>query len=602
MINIIPTPKKIREKSGTLSLDNVSVYLGDGADYRVKRLASLLCGEISSKLGYTVPLTCAKPSGKSIVVCHNDSKECEEYSISVTEDSVLIRSEGAKGVFYGIQSLRQMVNEFGTSLPCVEITDEPDFSYRGFYQDVTRGRVNKLEKLKSIADMLAYYKVNSLQLYIEDAFLFKEFEGIITEDEAMTPDEILELDRYCYDNFIELVPSLSTFGHLFTLLQSDRYSYLCELENHKMKTHYWMEKQWHHTADPYNPDTIKVIGSMIEQYIPLFRSDKFNICCDETMDLCNGRNEGKDRGEAYFFHLNKLIEILEAHGKHPMIWGDVCMAHPDLMKERVTADITVLNWCYRKEVPEWLGRFFEERGYPSIICPGTSSWNKFVEDIDESTGNISSFAYLGKKNHALGILNTNWGDFGHICSFNCNLYGLVLGAQKSWNVDAETECDFKKAASRLLYGVSDFDITELIGRLGNAERSASWGKLVTWYSKNFIEGEKTEFTYGEESNLTDCDTVSNIKTCGEFCEILSSLEGEREKLGDLMIAAEAIALMNRTVLYIRGIEGYTDGEALRGDIAVWLEEYKRSWLRHDKPSQLWRVCEFIGQISSCMER
>ena len=75
--------------------------------------------------------------------------------------------------------------------------------------------------------MLSYYKINMLQLYVEDAFMFKELEGIVTEDEALTPAEMLALDDYCYEHFIDLVPSLSTFGHMYTLLQSDKYKPLC---------------------------------------------------------------------------------------------------------------------------------------------------------------------------------------------------------------------------------------------------------------------------------------------------------------------------------------------------------------------------------------
>lgn len=81
--------------------------------------------------------------------------------------------------------------------PYAGIFDKPDFPFRGFYQDITRGRVNRLSKLFAIVDMLSYYKINMLQLYVEDAFMFKELEGIVTEDEALTPAEMLALDDYC---------------------------------------------------------------------------------------------------------------------------------------------------------------------------------------------------------------------------------------------------------------------------------------------------------------------------------------------------------------------------------------------------------------------
>ena len=599
MISILPTPKSIEEFSGSFDARNAVLFLPDGVDRRIYKAACTLCSELSCAAGKIVPMSCGAPRREAIVLYVGGNELKESYSIRVSAEHIEINAPGPRGAFYAIQSLRQMVSQFGACLPCCFIEDEPDFAFRGFYQDVTRGRVNKPEKLRHIVDMLAYYKINSLQIYIEDAFLFKEFEGLITASEAMTANEMLEIDDYCYDHFIELIPSLSTFGHLFTLLQSDRYNCICELPHHKLTTHYWMEKQWHHTVDPYNPETIKVIGSMIEQYIPLFRSDKFNICCDETMDLCCGRNKGKDKGEAYFYHLNKLIDLVESHGKKVMMWGDVCMAHPELMKAKVISPVTVLNWCYGDPVPEWLGRFFTDMGYESINCTCTMSHSKFIENIDASCGNITSFSTLGLKYGALGMLNTNWGDFGHICSFNCNLYGMLFGAQKSWNVGAPTGTEYQLTASRQLYGVTEFNMADTLRRLGIAQRTCDWFNYVMWYSKNVIEGDKTDLKYDDSGELTDSDAVNAIGICKAEEERLRSLNRKDDPvIGDLILASRATALMNRLMLYVRDVPGYGDREGLQGDFNAWFEEYSDAWLRDDKPSQLWRLGYFIRNITN----
>ena len=148
MINIIPVPKKLIKKEGSFSLENVSVFTNDNADRRVVRALTELCGEISEKTGAVCPLYSAEPRGRAITVTHGDGGS-EAYRLTVTPDSVEIVSDGAAGAFYGIQSLRQLIK--CGNIPCLEIEDEPDFPYRGFYHDVTRGRVNKLEKLKMTA-------------------------------------------------------------------------------------------------------------------------------------------------------------------------------------------------------------------------------------------------------------------------------------------------------------------------------------------------------------------------------------------------------------------------------------------------------------------
>ena len=593
MIRIIPTPYMAVEGDGSFSLKSVSVYL-KAKDQRLSRAVQILCSEIGGKTGELVPFRVGAEKGHCIVVCAGDDPECESCTLEVTEDRITVESGGAAGAYWGIQSLRQLVCD--GDVPVCRIFDKPDFPFRGFYQDITRGRVNRLSKLFAIVDMLSYYKINMLQLYVEDAFMFKELEGIVTEDEALTPAEMLALDDYCYEHFIDLVPSLSTFGHMYTLLQSDKYKHLCELENFEPKRVYWMEKQWHHTIDPYNPESAEVVISMIEQYIPLFRSKYFNICCDETLDLCKGRNAGRDTGEAFVHHATKLISALRAHGKTAMLWGDVCMAHAELVKENISpSDVIVLNWCYHKVVPDWLGWVFNDMGYRSIFCPGTSSWSRFIENADEGIGNIASFAAHAKKNGVLGILNTNWGDFGHICPFNSNLYGALYGAQKSWNTDAETGGDFTRLVSERLYGVVEFDMTETILALCRAESISTWAHLVTWYNKNFRMGETEEFTY--ENEKTDADAVNAIEVCRGEIRRLEALGRKGDTvIGDLILSAEGIEILNRISLYLRGAEGYCDREELRGIISSWSERYSRAWLRDDKPSQLWRLREFFAAI------
>ncbi len=594
-MNIIPTPKKYEKKNGSFSLRGISIFMEDSLDPRVKKALTVLSEDICRVTGERVTISSATPSGRCIVLSAG-SGDTESYSVKTDTERCTVSSEGAAGAFYAVQSLRQAVALEGDSLPCFELFDEPDLGYRGFYQDITRGRVNSLKKLKDIADKLSYYKINSLQLYVEDSFMFKEFEGIITVDEALTPDEILELDTYCWEHFIELVPSLSTFGHLFTLLQSDRFNYISELGEHKMGPEYWMEKQWHHTVDVYHPDTIKVIGSMIEQYIPLFRSDKFNICCDETMDLCNGRNKGRDKGEAYFHHVDQLIAIVKSHGKKVMLWGDECMAHSELAKAHLPEDAVILNWNYG-HVQERIPKFFSDLGFKQIVCPGTISWSKFIENIDASEDNISTFASFAKKYGALGILNTNWGDFGHPCSFNCNLFGMVFGAQKGWNIDADMGETFKKTASDLLYGIKEIDLSKTVYKLGQAELSADWFRFVMWHCANCYEGRNTELTFSEDGSLSAADAIRHIDDCKKEIERLSPY-GDNVAISDIIIAAEAIILMNRLYLFANEAEGFTDREVLQADFDRWLLKYEAAWLRDDKPSQLWRISDFVKKITN----
>lgn len=592
-MKIIPTPKKCNLKDGKFSLENVSVIrIKCGSDLRISKAAITLKNEIEELTGNPVKLRnvgdgCAcKCTGISI--CHGES-DSEGYKLTVAEDGITIAGDAAKGAFYAIQTLRQIIHEYGDTLPAVEIEDCPDFPERGFYHDVTRGKVPTLEQLYHITDMLAYYKINALQLYVEDAYNFVEYDGVMLPEEMMTAEEVMALDDYCYDHFIELVPSIATFGHLYNLLQSDKYKHLCELEDYKPGAVYWIEKMAHHTIDVSNPDSIKLIKSLIDQYIPLFRSNKFNICCDETFDLCRGRNAGKDAGEEYFKFLMQIIEHVKSRGKTVMMWGDIALAQPDKL-HYIPKDTIMLNWTYVSDPDENKVKTLADANLNQIVCPGTSSWNRFVEEIDRSEGNITNLVDYGKKYGALGILNTNWGDFGNICPFNCELYGMVIGAEKGWAADSKLSPEFEMAASSLLYDSDDENMIDIVRTMGQCERTCDWMVFMYWFSANTVEGRVTEL---------ECDTdkaIANIARIDEVMKKIAAVSTDDPRYVDLLLSCRAIKIMNKVHLQIKGVEGYTDKDALAKEIAEWLPEYSEAWMRENKASQLRLVEEFMTNL------
>lgn len=76
---------------------------------------------------------------------------------------------------------------------------------------------------------MAFYKLNQLQLYVEHSFLFENLSEVWRDDTPITPQEILELDKYCRKLNFELVPCISTFGHLYKILRTKNFGHLCEL-------------------------------------------------------------------------------------------------------------------------------------------------------------------------------------------------------------------------------------------------------------------------------------------------------------------------------------------------------------------------------------
>ena len=504
--------------------------------------------------------------------------EIEGYTLEITERKVTITGENAAGAFYGIQTLRQILDN--GKVPCLTITDVPEFSYRGFYHDVTRGKIPQMKTLKELIDQMAYFKMNSLQLYVEHTFPFKEFGDCIEKNGYLTPEEIRELDEYCYENFIEFIPSIATFGHLYELLQQDDYKDLQESENFEEDQLYWYHRMAHHTIDPTKERSIEIVKSMIDQYVSLFRSNKFNICCDETFDLTNGKHKGQDTGKLYIDFVKKIIAHLQSKGKNIMMWADILLEYPETIDE-LPDDVEFLNWHYSANPKEDSFATFGSMNCTQIVCPGTGSWSRLVECIDASSKNILKVCDYGYKYHAKGMLNTNWGDYGNPCSLELAMHGLVLGAAKAWNAKTDLDNYFTDSINYLVY--KNEQAVHYLTILDELHSRLNWNELAYCYS-NCIYEKKFTVSY---------PALNDIQQIFDQCkDILDTLQGQNwindEYRQEIMIAAEGLIVMAQ--LYAK-FAGYKVKQY--SDVAQWMDKFCTKWREKNKESELFRIEEMF---------
>lgn len=207
MIKLIPAVKHMETYS--------NFFTGQAICYEEKDLDSRLLSALR-KLPYD-------ENAAKLDICITGS-DGEGYELRINEHDICIKAEGPAGAFYAVQTLRQIFKS--PSIPCLTIKDFPDFKYRGFYHDVTRGKIPTVETVKKLIDQMAYYKLNSLQLYVEHTFEFEEYKDLRDATGCLTKADLLEIGAYCRENFIDFVPSLSTFGHLYELLEQPQYKHL----------------------------------------------------------------------------------------------------------------------------------------------------------------------------------------------------------------------------------------------------------------------------------------------------------------------------------------------------------------------------------------
>lgn len=559
MLKLIPAVKKLEIRDGFLKSNALSCAQTD-LDSRVQNaIKKLPCDENGAKLTVSV-----------------GTQAGEGYELNIDQDGVQIKAQSPAGAFYAIQTLRQIFEN--GQIPCLHIKDEPDFAYRGFYQDVTRGKIPTVATLKSLIDTMAYYKLNSLQLYVEHTFAFAEYRSVTEKTGYLTKEELLELGAYCQENFIDFIPSLSTFGHLYELLEQPQYRHLRVQNDFVAEPNFLWNRMLHHTIDPTNPESFELIRSLIDQYAECFDSEWFNICCDETFDL---HRFGAVAGRLYVEFVNKIIAHLQAKGKKVMMWGDIVLKHPETIKD-FSDDICFLNWSYHADPPEEKIIKFAQFGKKQIVCPGTTTWSRFCETVEIEEPNISLMAQYGHKHGAVGVLNTNWGDLGNPCSLELAMYGLVLGAEKSWSVATNADEAFYQRVNALVY--HNDNGMECLKELSSLHSLINWNKFCDMYFTH---------RYGDRNAVSENIACSDVEAVQKGYAALSAKLAaqqwaEDEYRQEMLLAAEGVCMLAEFSDKLCGKKG-----SRLTDAGKWIAAYEEKWLKKNKRSELSNITDMF---------
>lgn len=481
-LQFLPPPRKIRYNRGVFPLAQAKRFvLPEHSGPATDALAQRLVDEIGSRAGAPAFLS----AGEGTIDCSiTPAGVAQSYRLTIAPKGVTLVGADAAGVFYGLQTLLQIVRQCGAELPALQITDAPDYFVRGFYHDISRGKVPSRATLFALVEKMAHYKLNQFQLYVEHTFAFRNHPDIWAGSDPLTADDILALDEHCARHHIELVPSLSTFGHFYTALVSPRKQHLNEYELDGSALPFsWWDRMGHYTLDCRAPGSLALVTEMIRELRPLFRSRHFNLCCDETFDLGQGRNAAfaakHGVGRLYVDFLKQLCAVVRAEGAVPMFWGDIVGNHPELVRE-VPAGSVALDWDYSADLHDTKSALFKKAGRPFYVCPGCCGWDRWINDLDTATANILGFARRGRRTGAAGFLNTDWGDRGHINFLGNSLHGLLLGAAASWNTRATTAAAFDTAFNTLEIGDPSQTFARLLREIGSAA-VVPWKQLVLWF-------------------------------------------------------------------------------------------------------------------------
>ena len=588
MLHLLPVPRRTEYLDGAFCLTHDSCIVLENACELARTGAKQLQEEILTACGTTAEIRIGKARNRDIRLAVEAAEPAQGYTLAISAEGVSVAGNDEAGLLHGVQTLRQILRQCGWQLPCMTVHDAPDYPVRGFYHDQTRGRIGTLDWLKRLADECCFYKLNHLQLYVEHTYLYRDLTELwATAVDPLTPEDIIALDDYCAARGIELVPSMSSFGHLFELLHTKTYAPLCETEASESMPSTMPGRMAHLTIDPCNPASFRLIASMLDEYMALFRTRLFNICADETFDLGKGRNAGKSEQELYMPFVKKLCEHVASTGRTPMFWGDIVLRFPEAVNELPEGTIC-LNWGYSENETEDAARILAQAGAKQYLCPGVRGWNQLVPLMNPSHENIRRMAEYGRKYGAAGFLNTDWGDYGHVNDPRFSLPGMAAGGCAAWGELSAPE-KLWEGLSVLMYGDRSGRALSHVAALADAQ-VYRWWRIVQ--HKEWKQGrmenprENPPMPRLPEETLQKADAIVDEVVAGLQACCMHMDASQRPMIDKWLLAAEGIRLWNHAA---HAVSAGEKAPAVATGLEKWLRRYQQMWREVSKESEMWRI-------------
>lgn len=470
-LSLLPQPQRVTIHTGGFTLPAsgvIALAVERPADLlftaqHAQQALSAATGHDWQIAGGTVPA--------ALTIAHEAAIDrTQGYRLTVDSAGIRIAARDNAGAFYGVLTLAQLLQTHGAALPALTVDDWPDFPARGVMLDISRDKVPTMATLYALVDLLASWKINQVQLYTEHTFAYSNHRTVWEHASPLTAGEILALDAYCRERFIDLVPNQNSFGHMHRWFEHERYLPLAEVETE-------FESPWGTIAPPYSlspavPQSLDLLDELFAELLPNFTSQMFNVGCDETIDLGLGKSKAQveqhGKGRVYLDFVLNIYERVTAHNRTMQFWGDIINQYPDLVPE-IPKDTIALEWGYEAD-HDFAGkaRLFADSGVPFYVCPGTSSWNTIAGRTENCIGNTRSAVENGLKHGAIGVLNTDWGDNGHWQTLPVSYLGFAYGAALSWAYAQNADIDLLAALDAFAFRDRAGIMGKIAYDLGNA--------------------------------------------------------------------------------------------------------------------------------------
>jgi len=473
-IYLIPYPQELSMGGEDFLLSGkVSVVLDRKASEEDRFAAKALVSQLQNEWGIQAVITNA-PAGQSIVLTHkgvsknasglSKKQVAQKYELSTTAGQLTIRAKGASGLFYGTQTLIQIIKkgEQGAYIPGMKITDWPDIVERACHYD-TKHHQDKREYVESFIRDLARYKINILMWEWEDKFEYPSHPEIGAPG-AFTMVEMQEITRYAQKYHVQLVPLVQGLGYVSYILKWPQYSHLREIS----------ASNWEFC--PHKEGTYELLNDLWMDAIEATPGSQYiHIGTDESYELGKGvecgcmaevEKDGKHSMMTKF--INRSVEPLMKEGRTPMAWSAQYIPEAELnpLKGMVLDVWPGKGDDYYKVLNDKDYELFiydPNPGIEPLFLPylyrlrGEGGQEKEVENaLERSYDPVSKAAVSG---NVKGMINTSWDDAG--LHNQMWMMSFINSAEWSWSGGQPGLDEFSNKFFPNYYGEQSKDMKEL---------------------------------------------------------------------------------------------------------------------------------------------
>lgn len=299
---------------------------------KLKAVAAALAADYKEMFGKELTIVNGVTKGGDVVLSLKKDKALgdEGYTMNVGS-AVEITAATERGAFWATRTLLQIAEQHKDgNLPKGKTTDVPEYKLRGFMIDCGRKFI-PMSYLRDLAKIMAYYKMNTLQVHLNDngfrqyfggdwnktqaAFRLEcdTYPGLTAKDGSYSKQEFIDFQKLAEQNGVEVIPEIDAPAHSLAFTQ---------YKNEIGSKEYGMDH-----LDLFNPETYKFMDGLWKEYIggknPVFIGKRVHIGTDEYS------NAKKDVVEKFREFTDHYIKYVESFGKQAVVWGALTHANGD---------------------------------------------------------------------------------------------------------------------------------------------------------------------------------------------------------------------------------------------------------------------------------